>query len=301
MGCHLSGEYDNGNNFSNITGDRIVFKERTADFTYQSPLFFQLGVDPSGKITQFSSNTKVFFQWEDRNNQLSRRFSFSDRKGMGNNDAPSGYPSLSHNAIMAHSIRSKVDAQREGPRYCVACHLTTTGLQQYEAEYDSFRDAMEDGDWGALNFTLLRDHFGRNTGNRLNSPMFVHGVAGLGTGMFLFDVNGAPVNPLDTFAGRKGADNVAPATVFNPANVFFNLDRIVEVDGRSNGSSNHPWLDGVDGSGLRDGADDPEMAGPLGARLIRLLSDPDNGLVLDSWFDANGATQGNAAGFLGGP
>jgi hypothetical protein len=301
MGCHLSGEYDNGNNFSNITGDRIVFKERTADFTYQSPLFFQLGVDPSGKITQFSSNTKVFFQWEDRNNQLSRRFSFSDRKGMGNNDAPSGFPSLSHNAIMAHSIRGKVDAQREGPRYCVACHLTTTGLQQYEAEYDAFRAAMEAGDWGALDFNLLKDHFGRNTGNRLNSPMFVHGVAGLGTGMFLFDVNGAPVNPLDTFAGRKGADNVAPATVFNPANVFFDLDRIVEPDGRSNSSSNHPWLTGVDGSSLRDGATDPEMAGPLGARLIRLLSDPDNGLVLDSWFDASAAPQGNAAGFLGGP
>ncbi|MBL8863664.1 MAG: hypothetical protein JNK02_16865 [Planctomycetes bacterium] len=301
MGCHLSGQYDNGNNFSNVTGERIVFKERTADFTYQSPLFFQLGVDPSGKITQFSSNTKVFFQWRDRNGQFSQRFSFSDRRGVGNApDAPSGFPSMSHNAIMAHSIRGKVDATREGPRYCASCHLTSSGLQQYEAQYDSFRAAMEAGDWGALDFTLMRQHFGRNTGNHMESPLFVHGVAGLGTGLFLFDVNGAPVNPLDTFAGRKGADGVAPASVFNPANVFFNLDRIVEPDGRANGSSNHAWLNGVDGSHLRDGAADPTMAGPLGARLIRLLCDPEQGLVLDSWLDTQAAPQGGAGGFLGG-
>jgi hypothetical protein len=37
-------------------------------------------------------------------------------------------------------------------------------------------------------------------------------VAGLGTGLFLFDVNGAPVNPLDNFAGRKGAGGIAPAS-----------------------------------------------------------------------------------------
>ncbi|MEM6993721.1 MAG: hypothetical protein AAF721_24620, partial [Myxococcota bacterium] len=44
MGCHLEGEYNTGNNFSNITGERIVFREKEADFVYQSPVFFQLGV-----------------------------------------------------------------------------------------------------------------------------------------------------------------------------------------------------------------------------------------------------------------
>jgi hypothetical protein len=137
-------------------------------------------------------------------------------------------------------------------------------------------------------------------GQELNSPLFVHGVAGLGMGMFLFDVNGAPVNPLDTNPNRVGADGVAPASVFDPQNVFFDLDRIVEPDGRSNGSSNHAWMDGIDGSSLRDGATDPTMAGPLGARLIRLLCDPTNGLVLDSWLDPQGAPHGGASGFLGG-
>ena len=61
MGCHLEGEYDNGNNFSNITGERIVFKQKFAEFVYQSPVFFQLGVDASNKITQTSAITTVFF------------------------------------------------------------------------------------------------------------------------------------------------------------------------------------------------------------------------------------------------
>ena len=36
------------------------------------------------------------------------------------------------------------------------------------------------------------------------------------------------------------------------------------------------------------------MAGPLGLRLVRRLTDPDFGIVLDSWLDADGLPQGNA-------
>lgn len=298
MGCHLSGEYDNGNNFSNVTGERIVYKQRTADFTYQSPLFFQLGVGPRGEITQFSANTKVFFQWEDRNGNLSKRFSFGDRRGSGN---AAEYGALSHNAIMAHSVRGKVDAQNEGPRYCVACHMTESSIASFGPQYDAFRAALEARDYGALDFDLLQDHFGSNTGNQIDSPLWAHMAAGLGTGLFLFDENGAPVNPLDTFAGRKGADGVAPASIFDPARVDLDLDRVVEPDGRSNASSNHAWMDPSHGPALRDGALDPEMAGPLGATLVRLLADPVNGLVLDSWLDANGAPHGGAAAAMQGP
>ena len=299
MGCHLSGEYDTGNNFSNITGDRIVYRQRTADFTYQSPLFFQLGVNTRGKITQFSSNTKVFYRWEDQNNQVSRTFSFSDRNGTGNN-AAGGYSSLSHNAIMAHSIRGKVQPTKEGPRYCVACHMTNTGLANYAADYDSFRTALETRNFGALNFTLLREQFGQNTGNRLNSPFFAHMAAGLGTGLFLFDENGCPVNPLDTDPTRRGCEFVgAPAGHWNPANVYFDLDRIVEPNGVSNGSSNHVWLDPSVGPSLRDGALDPDFAGPLGATLIRRLADPATGIVLDSWLDPDALPQGDASTYIG--
>jgi len=300
MGCHLSGEYDTGNNFSNITGERIVFKQRTADFTYQSPLFFQLGVTARGKISTFSANTKVFFQWEDQANVLSRFFEFSDRNGAGNNQGAALYPSLSHNAFMAHSIRGKVTATQEGPRSCNACHLTNNALASFGSQYAAFRTAMNTGDFGALDFPLLQQHFGRNTGNQLDSPFFAHMVAGLGTGLFLFDQNGAPVNDLDTFAGRKGAGGIAPELVFDPLRVVLDLDRIVEPSGRANGSNNHTWLDVPSiGPTLRDGALDPTLAGPLGAALIRRLTDPGTGIVLDSWIDPDGTPRGDAGLYLG--
>jgi hypothetical protein len=298
MGCHLQGEYDNGNNFSNITGERIVFREDNADFVYQSPLFFQLGVGPKGKITQLSANTKVFFSYTDLNGERSRVFAFSDRRGEGNDRGSSAFPALSHNAIMAHSIRGRVTERDEGPRACVACHLTEEGLGAHRADYDAFRAALTERRFGDLDFALLREHLGQNTGNQLGSPFFAHMAAGLGTGLFLFDQHGCAVNPLDQDTNRKGCDGTAPATSFDPTRVRFDLDRIVEPSGISNASSNHPLLDPAVGAALRDGASDPTMSGPLGASLIRLLSDPDNGLVLDAWFDADGQLRGEAANLL---
>lgn len=40
------------------------------------------------------------------------------------------------------------------------------------------------------------------------------------------------------------------------------------------------------------------MAGPLGATLILRLTDPDNGIVLDSWLDADGAVHGGASAWV---
>ncbi|MCE9592866.1 MAG: cytochrome c3 family protein [Planctomycetes bacterium] len=301
MGCHLGGEYDTGNNFSNITGERIVYKQATADFTYQSPIYFQLGVGPRGKITQFSANTKVFYIWTDKNNQSSQSFTFTDRNGKGSDPNTGGFPSMSHNSMMAHSIRGKVAADKEGPRYCNACHLTNTALANYGTEYDTFRTAMATGDFGALDFNLLKQHFGQNTGNQLDSPLWAHMVAGLGTGLFLCDDQGEPVNPLDTFAGRKGANNIAPSTVWDPNRVRLNLDRVVDANGVAQGSNNHTWMGPGNGAAMRDGALDPTLAGPLGATLIRRLSDPTTGIVLDSWIDPNGAAHGGATGFFGTP
>ena len=50
--------------------------------------------------------------------------------------------------------------------------------------------------------------------------------------------------------------------------------------------------------GSRDGAPNPEFAGPLGANTIRRLTDPDTGIVLDSWLDSNATPHGPAAGTL---
>ena len=44
---------------------------------------------------------------------------------------------------------------------------------------------------------------------------------------------------------------------------------------------------------------DQNLAGPLGAALIRRLSDPTTGIVLDSWIDADGVARGGAPTFVG--
>ncbi len=301
IGCHLEGEYNTGNNFSNITGDRIVFRERFAEFVYQTPVPFQLGVDAHNKISPISPNTETFFRYRDQNDVRSDVFAFNDRNGSGN-DPSNPYPSLSHNAMMPHSIRGRVTDDNEGPRYCVSCHLTENAITQYGTEYDTFRTAIQANDFGALDFALLQEHIGRNPGNQMDSPFWVHMVAGLGTGLYLFDANGCAVNPLDNDVNRYGCDDVAPASkVFDPASVRFNLDRIVNENGVSNGSNNHAFLEPGAGPNLRDGATDPDVCGPLGQTLIRRLTDPSTGIVLDSWIDADGGLRGNAATFFGAP
>lgn len=294
VGCHLEGEYDTGNNFSNITGERISFRERFAEFVYQSPVPFQLGVGPDNKIQTMSPNTKTFFRYKDLNNQRSKVFAFTDRNGNGNNPSAQ-FRSLGHNVMMAHSIRGKVTATNEGPRYCVACHNTDKGMQDFGTQYAAFKSAIENNEFDKLDFQLLKQHIGQNPGNQLNSPIWVHMVAGLGSGLYLFDENGCAVNPLDTDANRFGCDGNAPASNFDPGRVFFNLDRIVDNNGVANGSSNHPMLLPGVGPYRRDNALNPRLSGPLGKTLIDRLTDPASGCRLDSWLDANGDLQGDAS------
>ena len=49
------------------------------------------------------------------------------------------------------------------------------------------------------------------------------------------------------------------------------------------------WIGLFDRAGLN-----PDLAGPLGMTLLQKLADPDAGIVLDSWIDANGLLGGDA-------
>ena len=304
IGCHLAGEYDAdpaNYRFSNISGERIIYNEANADFVYQNPLSFILGVNADNRITQMSAAEKVFYRYTDQNGNTSQVFAFSDRNGNGNNPNIAGrnaFPALGHNVMMAHSIRGKVSNSNEGPRYCVACHLTQRGLDQYGTDYDAFRTAMANNDFANLDFNLLQQHFGQNTGNQLDSPLWIHMIVGMGSGLYLFDQNGCPVNPLDNNANREYCNGNAPADNFDANNVVYNLDRIVEATGISNASNNHPVKQPGAGPIKRGGALNQNLSGPLGAQLIEKLADPNIGIVLDSWLDANGQVRGQASNYL---
>jgi mono/diheme cytochrome c family protein len=303
IGCHLGlgtdVDPDNNDFFSNITGEQIALFQANADFTYQNPLATFGFVEATGKINRTSAGMKMFFRFFDAENNQSDTMAFSDRLGNGNNPKVNGrdeLPSLGHDQITAHSIRGAPTNDQEGNAYCVTCHLTKDGMKKFGKEYEKFVEIMKKGDYENLDFDLLAKHIGANTQNQLNSPFFVHMATGLGTGLYLFDEDGCPVNPLDNNANRAGCDGVAPATrwdefIAGDRDLKYNLDANVEWTGVSNGSSSNPMLSGT-ASPLRDGANFPEMAGPMGARLVNKMAHPKEGLVLDSWIDADGKLKG---------
>lgn len=294
IGCHLANQYNiNPQEYfaSNITGERIMLQEAAADFVYQTPVPFYLGVNSRGKITKVSPAEKMFYRYIDFAGNESAVFAFSDRLGEGNNANNAGrnaFPALSQNQLSAHSIRGKVTDTQEGPTYCVGCHMTVDGVNNFANEYAAFLDAYQNNDFANLDFDVLQQHIGQNPGNQLNSPIWVHMAAGLGSGLFLFDATGCPVNPLDANANRQYCPDGAPADNFDANNVVYDLDRLVEFNGVPNSSSAHPRkvLQGAQ----RVGASNSQMSGPLGAQTIQRLVDPNNNnpLVLDSWFDADG-------------
>lgn len=301
IGCHLRTKYDDaGDFFSNLTGEQIVMKQENADFTYITPVPMYLGVNSKSKITQMSAGQKTFYAFIDQQGQLSKTFSFSDRQGNGNNPGHQGrnlHPAQNAYQMMAHSIRGRVSNDSEGPRYCVACHNTAEGISRWGDDYYDFIDKYQARDYGNFDFELLSQHIGKNPGNQLNSPFWVRMVAGLGSGLFLFDETGCPVNPLDQDENRKICINGAPVNQFEVATVAYDADRLVETSGVSNVATAHPIIEG-NGQNLRDGSLDPAMSGPLGASIINKLTNTDpsqGGKVLDSWLDANGSVGGNAS------
>ena len=305
IGCHLRTQYDaaNPNLFSNITGERIVQAQDNADFTYISPVMMYLGVNSKNKVTQISAGMKVFYAYTDLNGDTSDVFAFSDRNGEGNNpnyQNRNAHPSLGMYQMSAHSIRGRVTQNKEGAKYCVACHNTTEGLAVFGAQYADFVTAYANRDYANFDFDLLQEHIGQNTGNQLNSPFWVHMTAGLGSGLFLFDANGCPVNPLDANDNRFFCNGVSPQDQFNVNNVAYDLDRMVEIGGVTNVSSLHP-MQVFGGANLRAGSLNANMAGTLGGPIINKLTNIDvnaGGKVLDSWLDANGAPQGDAANYI---
>jgi hypothetical protein len=206
IGCHLEGEYNtNPNNNSNITGERIVYRQRNADFVYQNPTLFQLGVNAHDKIAPISPNTEAFYTWWDQQGDESQTFTFSDRNGMGSSTAVTQHPSMSHNLIMPHSIRGEVSAADEGPALLQRVPPDRERPGQLGHGVRHVPDGHRQRQLRGAGLEPALPAHRANTNNDLDSPFFVHMASGLGTGLFLFDVKGCPVNPVDDNDARIGA------------------------------------------------------------------------------------------------
>lgn len=287
--------------FNNVDGERVAYTF-AADFTYISPILFNLGVTARNEIGSSQPGMKMFFKYFDLNNNESAVFAFSDLNGNGNNpniENRGAFGSLSHNRIYPHAIRGAVNDQSEGVGYCVKCHLNTDQIANFDAngEYTQFHADLENRNYANLDYANLQTWIGLNTGNQQNNPYYVHMTAGLGTGLFQFDATGCPNNPLDANANRFYCPNGAPADNFDPNNTVYDLDRIVENTGASNSSLTHPLLE-PSFDNFRQGSNYPGLAGPMGVGLTEKLADPALGLILDSWFDADANAQGFAAEFV---
>ncbi|MEQ1565873.1 MAG: hypothetical protein ABMA64_09570 [Myxococcota bacterium] len=293
VGCHLELAYDDQTpTFSSVTGAQVAVRITGRETAYSTPLWDLLEVGPSGRIGAGQLGGGLFFRYTDLDGDPSAWLAFSDLNGNGNQPGVDGrgpLASLSHGSTYAHSIRGEVTTDAEGVRSCAVCHLNTDMLATWGDGYRAFRASLAAGDMASLDHGLLAVHLGQNPGNTLNSPYAVHRTVGLGTGLLQFDAAGCPVNPVDSATSRPGCDGAAPSSSFDPGRVRFDLDRWVEPSGVSNGSSADPIRDPT-AVPIRDGALDPTLTGPLGAALLQRLADPDLGLVLDTWIDADGIT-----------
>ena len=65
--------------FNNVDGERVAYTF-AADFTYISPVSFNLAVTSRGEIGSGQPGMKMFFKYFDLNNNESAVFAFSDRQ-----------------------------------------------------------------------------------------------------------------------------------------------------------------------------------------------------------------------------
>jgi len=271
LGCHLDAFYDNNPaNFfySQVTGERVFFNFN-ANFVYQNPIQFMLGINDRGRISPYQGLHR-FFSYTDLNNNTSNRISYGDRNGLGNdpqfrNPTRNALPALQNQPFTPHSIRGRWDTSAIGSRNCLDCHL---------------------GNANAL-----------NVWNENNAPFDI--AANYANNYLASDQVEVPSNWGFNAIGTCLMD-ADGNFVFDTANAaVYDVCRIVELQtGVTNSASNHPALDRFNPNrnftyqqiGDLNATD---LARPLTAQPLLRLEEINNvfgGLSDVTWFsgDANG-------------
>lgn len=244
IGCHLDSFYDaNPANFffSQVSGERIYFNFN-AFFIYQNPIDFMMGVNDRSKISPMQGLHR-WFRYTDLNNNTSNYLTHGDRNGLGNdpqlrNAQRNNLPALQNQPFTPHSIRAKYSDQSKGMRSCLSCHLANANAVFVT---DQANDTYE-----LTNFIANEENYATSLPYQVEMAMGREN-----TGLFQFDANGLPVF----------FSNDTPA---------FDVYRIVEADGTTNSSANHPLLDPFGANGANP--DYQDFVSQNNARMTRPLS-----------------------------
>ncbi len=244
IGCHLDSFYDaNPANFffSQVSGERIYFNFN-AFFIYQNPIDFMMGINDRSKISPMQGLHR-WFRYTDLNNDTSNYLSHGDRNGLGNdpqlrNANRNNLPALQNQPFTPHSIRGKASDQKIGLRGCLDCHIPN-------ANAVFVTDQVNDN-YDLTAFIADQENYATSIPYQVEMAMGREN-----TGLFQFDANGLPVF----------FSNDTPA---------FDVYRLVEDDGTTNSSANHPLLDPFGANGSNPDYND--FVSQNNARMTRPLS-----------------------------
>ncbi|MEW5854447.1 MAG: multiheme c-type cytochrome [Myxococcota bacterium] len=301
---------DINQNFVNNVNGEYVFTTQNANFTYIDITTFYIGVGSRGRIVPFTPMHQWYNYIDANGDRLqdvmvmlgvqqaatnanytygavaAAKGLFSDRMGAGSSAGNRNRMTASggYHQFMPHTQRGRPTSQSWGGfgTACFHCHLTQ-GTANNTSAVDLVRTTTGLGaitykkfaadKWGCpMNFTNCAANA------TVNQPA---GIADCTNGtaldnqarLFLFDGN-ANLCPPST------ANN-------NPQNMFADYDQWVTASGVANAKNSHKMVEF--GGVQRQGAIDPEAAGPLGLQTLQLLNNLNNsGIVLTQWVDWNG-------------
>ena len=201
-----------------------------------------MGINDRSKISPMQGLHR-WFRYTDLNGNTSNYMSYADRNGLGNdpqlrNQNRNNLPALQNQPFTPHSIRGKYSDQEKGMRTCLNCHYANANAVNITDQVNDTYDLTA--------FIANQENYATSLPFQVDMAMGREN-----TGLYQFDANGQPVF----------FSNDTPA---------FDLGRLVEADGVTNTSANHPLLDPFGANGSNPDYND--FVSQNNARMTRPLS-----------------------------
>ncbi len=152
-----------------------------------TPLYFAMGIGPRGTIVPVGPGTPTLFRFIE-GSEDSGFTMLSDNGGIGGRPLDAG----THAPLVPHTIRGRVELDAEGPRTCVACHVTS----------DMLANGMLEDEPGFAQIS---------PGNDLENGTYLRMAWGLGPQLMLLDASGCQLDTGGTVVGGPGCTSGSTA------------------------------------------------------------------------------------------